>query len=497
MPRRRRSRGGSGGLSRRAALALIGAGGFTAVGASGAFDSVSADRRFNLPVGGGNELIGIDAQNPTGNDGDTVTLLTLYNRFPEPIESLSVEVISEPSSISLDIEDPLDRGEAFDTADPLDVSATVSCSETTTERVELEIVATGESEEVRTTTSTNITCRTGGRGVCAVPSIPGCVETEFPPSGSTDCSVEITTGEFDEELKGNTDIGGALVIDASDEADLVLGGSASIGNHVRMDSSDDITFDIGGNASIGGVLQLVSEGAIDAEIKQNLPDGICFDGAGAIGLNVSGGSSVSGPVSVTSEDDVDVVVSDGSDTGSVSVATPADVTVDLSGGTSLGSLDIENGSEVELSLDQGGNVIDGSATVTASDEVDIELNGNEQLNGDLSVTGDDHVALTLDGSSQIDGDVSLDTTGDVTVEVLGNASITSSLAIETEGEVSVDLDGSSNVSGHVTITTGDDVEVELDGTSTIDGDLSIDTDGDIDVSNCSSVGGTVTPDSAC
>ena len=54
-----KKRGGSGGLSRRAALAMIGGGGLLGVSSTGAFDQVGADRAFNISVDNENALLDV------------------------------------------------------------------------------------------------------------------------------------------------------------------------------------------------------------------------------------------------------------------------------------------------------------------------------------------------------------------------------------------------------------------------------------------------------
>ena len=54
-----KKRGGSGGLSRRAALAMIGGGGLLGVSSTGAFDQVGADRAFNISVDNDKALLDV------------------------------------------------------------------------------------------------------------------------------------------------------------------------------------------------------------------------------------------------------------------------------------------------------------------------------------------------------------------------------------------------------------------------------------------------------
>jgi len=56
-----KKRGGSGGLSRRAALALIGGGGLLGISSTGAFDQVQGQRPFDLSVNDDNALLGVDS----------------------------------------------------------------------------------------------------------------------------------------------------------------------------------------------------------------------------------------------------------------------------------------------------------------------------------------------------------------------------------------------------------------------------------------------------
>src|SRR6056297_2515486 len=94
---------GGGGLSRRAALALIGGGGLLGISASGAFDQVGANRPFDLAVDDDNALLGIDVLGPitVTESGESVDVLELENRFPDAaFDSVSVSADHPMLSIS-------------------------------------------------------------------------------------------------------------------------------------------------------------------------------------------------------------------------------------------------------------------------------------------------------------------------------------------------------------------------------------------------------------
>lgn len=498
--KRTRSRGGSDGpVSRRTLLLLLG-GGTLGVGgayASGAFDAVAGDRPLAVGTAGDEDaLLGIETHAAQGGPGEEVTLLTLTNQFDTTLETVDVAVRSPanppiaPGSISTPIQ--LGPGQIGT------VEATLSCAGHSASDVELSVIVGSPDVEVTAVRTVSVSCL-GARPVCEPRDPPGCIESELPgpPESSTDCSVVLEGGEFDERISGNTEIGGALVIDAGDEVDLGFRGGATVGEHVRVDAGAEIDFSVEGGATIGDVVQLQTADAITAEVGRNLGGGICAQSGDEVEFEIDGGATVDGDTRIEAGSEIEFDVNQGATVdGDTHMETGDEVTATLDGDATLGSLTVDTDDEADLDL-TGGSRIDGATDIDAGDAVTVTLDGDETIDGDLDIEAGSDVTLELHGSSEITGDVRIQSGDEIEIDLTEGSTI-GSIDIDGEGEVELNIDGwDAGVTGDVYIHTLAEVEVEIESGGTIGGDLTIEGTSEIEVDGCDAVAGTVTPASAC
>lgn len=170
----RRRRGGSGRISRRAALGLIAAGGLGSLGVSGAFSSVRGPRRFDLAETDDTQaLLRLESTaegNPAGaplnaqtvgytaSDGEVVDLFTLANFVEEPVDftTLTLEPHPQYSALSIEVQDPptslAHQNEAT-------VAAAISCSQIVEDApVTITLEAKGPSTTIELTRTIDVTC---------------------------------------------------------------------------------------------------------------------------------------------------------------------------------------------------------------------------------------------------------------------------------------------------------------------------------------------------
>ena len=263
--KRSRDRGrSSGGVSRRALLGILLAGGAGAAGIqeTGAFSSVTGDRQFSVQTAEDSDaLLGVQPREATGDDGESVSLFTLTNRFDGPLTLDRVSVVSS-GGLGIGRGDITVSSQAFDsgeqTLDPgeqADIEATLSCGSAVTDGVTVEISASSPSESIELTRSTTATCETSG-GACLTgtdieredETIP-CIDIGVrgrKTNVSIDLSNVTVTGSVRVEVRGagnseieidieNTTIRGDLIVD------------------VRGKGGADIEIELEGNAIEGTV----------------------------------------------------------------------------------------------------------------------------------------------------------------------------------------------------------------------------------------------------
>ncbi|MUW14249.1 hypothetical protein GJ633_05940 [Halorubrum sp. CBA1125] len=342
--KRRRSRGDSNGLvSRRRVLAVLFAGGVGAAGVqgTGAFSTVTGDRPFSVGTAeDANALLGIEEHDPTGDDGSSVTLLTLTNRFSEPLTIDRVSVVSS-GGLGIDRSDLAISQWTLQPGAESDVGAALACSTDTAADVELRIRAstTDNGESVDLTRTTAVTCQAAD-AQCLTGS-------EIELEGETVPCIDV-------DLQG----GGEVEIEAENsvvngDATVSLGGGGEVS--VELEGTEirgDLQIDIQGGGSVSISL---ANSTIDGEVRINTPGGAEVEvemenatiGNGVV-MNLGGG----GEVSLSMEDGEigdDVVIATGGGS-SVDVEMEGsvirgDLAVDARGGSSV---DVETeDSEIE------------------------------------------------------------------------------------------------------------------------------------------------------
>lgn len=235
---------GSGGLSRRAALALIGGGGLLSVSASGAFDRVDANRPFELEVDDENALLGIETFTPIDVDSspETVDLLELTNRFSDA--TLTEVSVSSDDAI-LSVEDL--AGLTLQAGESETVSGTVTVNESGQWTVTLTITVTTASERIEATRTVTIDSTIAGYepGTCPV-SVP--VGPDALPEQESAGSISVTN----QAVAGGIDAGGSVTVTGNGDDRVIIDGSIEAGGAV------DITTN-------GRVDTIIISGGIDAD----------------------------------------------------------------------------------------------------------------------------------------------------------------------------------------------------------------------------------------
>lgn len=434
----RRDRGGSGSISRRTALALLGGGGLLGVTVSGAFDSVRGDRPFDVGVSGdGDARLVIDLENPSGSNGDTLTLLELENQASGSFSDLDVTVTST-GSLGLDVEEPLGPGETFDPGGAVSIVATVSCTEDVTETVDLEIVTSGPNERIEATRSIDVTCRGDFQGPIQVPAC------DLDSTGS-EADVHIGRNDTSDGIAGEYDVyvsGGASVagdIDVTGTVDLTNGASVSGGVTAGGSITMSGGVEVGGSIVTGSSLTMTNGASIVAGAERIEVCGDFDLGGGPnieVGeIRVGGDLSNAGPPGVGRH----LTTSDGN------VFIGGDV--DVSGGIKIESSDdiVVNGS-----IFWDGNML---STVTG----DLVIGGDliVEQGGVVDVEGD----VTVDGAIDMIGNRLESTTGDISASETFTAS---------KGKITVSQAGVIESGGMMTLTGGG---VETTGDVRVSGDL--------------------------
>lgn len=200
MPRSRsRKRGrSSGGLSRRSlvSLGIIGIGGLGVVSGSAAYSHVTGQRPFDIGSSPDESaLLGLDVKQPSGQDGNTVPLLSITNNFNEVIDSISVSVIGAGGGIGVsEIALPY----ALDPDEKADVTGTIHCDEDVEKApVDLQIVAEGAGESIELTRTVYVDCTGVVAPVVAVDLIAGqhCIAGEVRiENDSSEVTITYDTG---------------------------------------------------------------------------------------------------------------------------------------------------------------------------------------------------------------------------------------------------------------------------------------------------------------
>lgn len=367
---------GSGGLSRRAALALIGGGGLLSVSASGAFDRVDANRPFELEVDDENALLGVDlVSDPIQVSESDVTrdIVTLTNRFSDGTELSSVSVTADGSLLEIaDLE-----AVTIDAGDSYTVEGTITADESTSETITLTIAVRTDSERIEITRSLTVTTDISSPGDCSGPRqvITSQVNGDIDDDTGT---VEIAANV---QVKGSVDAVGCVILrkNAQIQSDVDADGSVQLGENAQIKGSAD-----GYNVELGKNSQI--KGDVDVENDVSLGENAQIKGS------ADGNDFVLGKNSQI-KDDVDAA-------GTVTLEENAQI----QGSADGTDIVLEKNAEIKDSIDAAGNVSLGEQAQVGGD-VDaignVSLGKNAHSKGAVTAGGN----VTLGRNAIIDGDV--------------------------------------------------------------------------------------------
>ncbi|TQQ79832.1 hypothetical protein EGH24_10090 [Halonotius terrestris] len=419
-----KSRGGSGGLSRRAALALIGGGGLLGISASGAFDQVGAQRPFDLAVDDDNALLGIETFGPievTQSDV-TVDVMELHNRFPDAVFD-SVSVTTDSSILS--ISDPLERGETLANDERLTVRGRVESDRSRTANVELTITVSGSSERIETTRTITVAVDLRGQlpeGCPVSLDISVSVGDDALGEQTSDGDLSLTNEEVDGSVTTTAGSGGSLDIrNTTITGDVIADGDISLRN-----------------ATVGG----------DVRTRE--------DSEGTISLeNTTVGGSIVGDSDVTSRNsnvDGDLRTREDSE-GAITVrgqrTTPATVVGSVVGDGDVEIIAAQIGGEVQTRSGSEGSITITNATVCRAIDAD----------DDLTITNAEVGAVTADGDIQIKPNST----------VFGTVNASNNVTLSRNATVKGDINASGDVTVDGTVEGGVFAGGTVDGSGTING----------------------------
>ena len=349
-PKRSRDRGGSSGVSRRAVLGVLLAGGLGAAGVqgTGAFSSVAGDRSFSVGTASdGNALLGVDTKDPEGDSGESVTLMTLTNRFTDPLTLERVSVVSS-GQLSIGRNDLDVSTWSLQPGESAEIDAALSCSSGATDEVELEIRGSTSEESVELVRSTTVSC-SAASGACSGPrdvfdqAVDGDIESEK--------TVVISSGV---KVAGDVDAADCVVLEEKAEIDgsATAGATVSLGSEATVKGDTDANRDVSldAKASIKG--DVGAGGSVSTENKAEIDGAVDAGGSVSLGseASVKGDVDAGGDVPLGAEAAIEGDVGAG---GDVSLGSKAEIdgAVDADGDVSLDSKAVVKGD-----VDAGGSV---------------------------------------------------------------------------------------------------------------------------------------------
>lgn len=209
---RNRSRGRSGrSLSRRSILLLAGSAGvgLATLAGAGAFSSVGGNRDVDVDLANDpNAFLAIEELDSTATSGESLSVLELTNQFSEALTSVTVSVTT-PGKFGLNQTDANHPG-SLDVGETGTVSLPMSCDSTVTDTVDLRIIASGQSSEIKTTRSLSLTCNPASK-LCdfSTPFIRGGGSGKPPDQGDQppeDMETETGTVSVTRDQNGSLDI---------------------------------------------------------------------------------------------------------------------------------------------------------------------------------------------------------------------------------------------------------------------------------------------------
>ena len=359
--KRSRDRGKSSGVSRRTVLGVLLAGGAGIVGAqeTGAFSSVTGDRGFSVGTADDDAaLLGIERQDPEGNDGDSVALFTLKNRFDEPLTVDRVTVVSS-GALGITRDDLTVPNWTLAPGQESDIEATLSCGSSATDDVELAVEISTDGESVELVRSTTVSCEADS-GACSGP------RDVFDRAVDGDIDSEKTV-VIAEGVKVSGDVEAAECVVLEDKAE--IDGSATAGTNVSLGSKATIK----GDADAGGAVSLDAEASIKGDA----------DAGGAVSLgsktSVDGSVDAAGSVSLGSKA---AIKGDADAGGAVSLGTEASIKGDVGAG---GDVSLDSKASIKGSVDADGDVsLDSKAVIDG----DVDAGGSVSVAQGATIKGD-------------------------------------------------------------------------------------------------------------
>lgn len=233
MPRK--SRSGDGSFSRRAALIMIGGGGLMAIGGTGAFDNVTANRGFDVSATSDeNALLGIKTLNPSFKEKDkSKEILKLANKTELPFTDIDVEITSDHSFLDIEATDEI---EPIEPIAPGDDWPAVKAHAWTDKYIEgpVELTITAESKET-TITATRSVGATTNLGPSSPEACP------ISPSPAISVTVdENAQGTVKNVSSVSKDVDGDVLISNGNDFDINAGSRINISGKIGGSSTGNI-----------------------------------------------------------------------------------------------------------------------------------------------------------------------------------------------------------------------------------------------------------------
>ena len=471
-----KSRGDGGKLSRRAALALIAGGGILGLTGTGAFDTVNANRGFDVSTADDDSaLLGFEKKQTSGVDGSTIELIELTNQVGQDLDSVSVEIIGSSGPIaSLTAPDSL----ATDSSDQ--ITADLSCGGRPT--VDIRITASGSDQEVELIRSVEVNCIT----ICGERTIPaGCVNNAVPKSGKdTPCSVRINKQNQYSKIVSNVTIGGALdVSNSGNQVDITLTDGTVISDYLKVDTSDQIDFDLDASAEIQNGAKFMTDSQIKPHINGDIGGGICIESGGVNNFSSDNGN-IAGIVSIDSTSQVKLDTLTGLSTEGIKVASQGQVKIKkLKRSTIGGKITIDSpGGQVKIQ-DLNETTVDEGITISSDSQVNISKLINEAtVGGDIDISSDSQVKISKLNSAVING-VTINSQGQVKIQELVASTVRGDINVDSpNGQVKIKDIEQTTIDGDVDISSDSQVTISLKEGATITGDIRIESDSQVKIS---------------
>ena len=478
------SRGGGGKLSRRAALALIAGGGILGFTGTGAFDTVNANRGFDVSTADDDSaLLGFEKKQTSGVDGSTIELVELTNRVGQDLDSVSVEIIGTSGPIA-----SLTAPDSLATNSSGRITADLSCGGRPT--VDMRITASGSDQEVELIRSVEVNCIT----ICGERTIPaGCVDDAVPKNGKdTPCSVRINEQNQYSKIISNVTIGGALdVSNSGNQVDITLTDGTVISDYLKVDTSDQIDFDLDASAEIQNGVKFMTDSQIKPHINGDVGGGICIESGGVNNFSSDNGN-IAGIVSIDSTSQVKLDTLTGLSTEGIKVASQGQVKIKkLKRSTIGGKITIDSpGGQVKIQ-DLNETTVDGGIDISSDSQVKISKLNSALING-VTINSQGQVKIQELVASTVKGDINVDSpNGQVKIKDIEQTTIDGDIDISSDSQVTISLKEGATITGNVRIESDSQVKISLKDGTAIKGNVTIDTPSGVKL-DCANIEGEIT-----